>query len=139
MSHVSVSSFLRKVLMADGAIGLVSGLVMALGGAALEGLLGLPAWLLVPAGLSLFVYTAAVFWMALRESVPRGAVWALVAINVAWAVDCVAIAAGPWFEPTRLGLAFLAANVVNVLVFAELQYMALRRGGAAQHAQRQLA
>lgn len=140
MSQVSVSTFLQRVLVADGAIGLVSGLVMALGGASLEGLLGLPAWLLVPAGLSLFVYTAAVFWMARRASVPRGAMWVLIAINVAWAVDCVAIAAGPWFAPTGLGHAFLAAHVITVLVFAELQFMGLRRGdSAARSGQRQLA
>ena len=139
MSHVPVSSFLRTVLLADGAIGLASGLVMALGGDWLVGLLGLPASLLVPAGLALFVYAAVVFWMARRPSVPRLAVWVLIAINVAWAVDCVAIAAGPWFEPTALGLAFLAAHVITVLVIAELQYTGLRRGGAAHHGQRQLA
>ncbi len=139
MSHVSVSTFLRRVLVADGAIGLASGLLMALGGTWLEGLLGVPAWLLVPAGLSLFVYTAAVVWMARRASVPRLAVWALVAINLAWALDCVAVAAGPWFAPSMLGQAFLAAHVIAVLVFAELQFMALRRDGAAHHSPRQLA
>lgn len=140
MSNVPVSTFLQRVLLADGAISLASGLLMALGGSWLEGLLGLPAWLLVPAGLSLFVYTAAAFWMARRASVPRLAVWVLIAINVAWAVDCVAIAAGPWFAPTGLGQAFLAAHVITVLVFAELQFMGLRRGdGAARTGQRQLA
>lgn len=139
MSHVPVSSFLRKVLLADGAISLASGLVMVLGGAWLKSRLGLPAWLLVPAGLALFAYTAAVWWMARRAGVPRVAVWAVIAINLAWAVDCVAIAAGPWFAPTGLGQAFLAAHVITVLVFAELQFMALRRGGAAHHGQRQLA
>ena len=140
MSHVSVSSFLRTVLLADGAIGLASGLVMVLGGAWLAGLLGLPTWLLAPAGLSLFVYAAAVFWMARQASVPRLAVWVLIAINVAWAVACMAIAAGPWFEPTTLGQAFLAAHVITVLVIAELQYMGLRRGDSAARAgQRQLA
>ncbi len=63
MSHVPTTffgslSFLRKVLFADAAISAACGALMALGGTPLQGLLGLPAGVLVPAGPSLFVYAA---------------------------------------------------------------------------------
>jgi len=132
MSHVSTSfgslSFLRKVLFTDAAICVVCGALMAFGGAPLHGLLGLPAGVMTPAGLSLFVYAAFVTWLARRPVVPRAGVWAAVAINLVWAVDCLAVAFGPWFAPTTLGQAFLVVQVVTVIAFAELQVIGLRKG-----------
>ena len=133
MSHVSTSffgslSFLRKVLFADAAISAACGALMALGGTPLQGLLGLPAGVLVPAGLSLFVYAAFVVWLARRPVIPRAGVWAAVVINLVWAADCLAVAFGPWFAPTGLGQAFLVVQVVTVVAFAELQVMGLKRG-----------
>ncbi|MET0351005.1 MAG: hypothetical protein ABW067_14535 [Rhizobacter sp.] len=132
MSHVSTSSgslsFLRKVLFADAAISAACGALMAFGGSPLQGLLGLPAAMLAPAGLSLFVYAAFVAWLARRPVVPRAGVWAAVVINLVWAVDCLAVAFGPWFAPTGLGQAFLVVQVVTVVAFAELQVMGLKRG-----------
>lgn len=124
-------SFLRKVLWADAAVSAAAAAVMSFGGGLLASPLGLPTNLLMPAGLSLFVYAAFVLWLARRPVVPRAGVWAAVAINVVWAVDCLAIAFGPWFEPTGLGIAFLVAQVVTVGVFAELQVMGLGRGDRA--------
>lgn len=139
MSHVSVSTFLRRVLLADAILSVPSGAAMALGGGLLAPWLGLPAWLLVPGGVALVAYAALLFWMAGRPSVPRSVLWLFIGFNLVWAIDCVAIAAGVWFAPTPLGLAFLGVHVLAGLVFAELQFMGLRRGGAAQHGQRQLA
>jgi hypothetical protein len=139
MSHVSVSTFLRRVLLADAVLSVPSGAAMALGGGLLAPWLGLPAWLLVPAGIALVAYAALLFWMAGRPSVPRAALWLFIGFNIVWAIDCVAIAAGVWFTPTPLGLAFLGLHVLAGLVFAELQYMGLRRGSAARTGQRQLA
>ncbi|MBC7954489.1 MAG: hypothetical protein H7Y33_01295 [Cytophagales bacterium] len=139
MSQMLISSFLRRVLLADAAVSLAAGAVMVLGGAWLQGLLQLPALLLVPSGLSLFGYAALLGWLARRASVRRDAVWLLVVGNLAWAVACLAIAAGVAFAPSVLGQAFLGAQVIAVLVFAELQFMALRRAGAARGSQGQLA
>lgn len=121
------ASFLRKVLWADAAVSAAAGAVMCFGGGLLASPLGLPTHLLMPAGLSLFVYAAFVLWLARRPLVPRAGVWAAVVINVVWAVDCLAIAFGPWYAPTGLGVVFLVAQVVTVGVFAELQAVGLRR------------
>ena len=140
MSHVSASTFLRRVLLADAVLSLPSGAAMALGSGLLSHWLGLPAWLLVPGGVALVAYAVLLFWMAERPSVPRAALWVFIGFNLVWAIDCVAIAAGVWFAPTPLGLAFLGLHVLAGLVFAELQFMGLRRGdSAARTGQRQLA
>jgi hypothetical protein len=132
VSHVSVSRFVRNVLLADAAVSAAVGLVMALGGAALQPLLGLPASLLVGAGLFLFAYVAVLVWLSRRESLPRVALWVLMGTNLLWAVECVVIALGNGYAPTLLGQIFLGMNVVTVLVFAELQFICLRR--SPQHA-----
>ena len=140
MSHVPASTFLRRVLLADAVLSLPSGAAMALGGGLLSQWLGLPAWLLVPGGVALVAYAVLLFWMAERPSVPRVALWVFIGFNLVWAIDCVAIATGVWFAPTALGLAFLGLHVLAGLVFAELQFMGLRRGdSAARSGQRQLA
>ena len=139
MSSISVSTFLRRVLLADALVSLAAGAVMALGGFWLQGVLKLPTVLLVPAGLSLFVYAALVWGLSREATLPRAAVWLVIGCNVVWAIDCVAIAAGVWFAPNLLGQAFLGAQVLTVLVFAELQFMGLRRAGAGRHGQGQLA
>ncbi|MEO8155781.1 MAG: hypothetical protein ABI605_22170 [Rhizobacter sp.] len=131
MSHVFVSSFLRRVLAADALISGVVGAVVALGGTGLQSWLHLPVGLLVPAGLGLLGYAAWVVWLSRQDSVPRAAVWFAIACNLVWAVDCVATAAGPWFEPNLLGEVFLGVQVVTVLVLAELEFVGLRRSGSA--------
>jgi hypothetical protein len=122
-----MSRFLRNVLLADAAVSGAAAAAMLLGGSWLQSLLNLPGELLLPAGLVLAAYAGLVAWLARRESLPRVTVWALIACNVAWAADCVAIAIAPWFAPNALGQAFLGLQVVAVLAFAELQFMALRR------------
>lgn len=121
-------TFLRKVLWADALVSAAAGAVMAFGGTPLQALTGLPGTVLLPAGLSLFVYAAFVVWLATRAATPSAGVWAAVAINLVWAVDCLAIAFGPWFTPGAVGQAFLVAQAVTVIVFAELQVIGLRRG-----------
>ncbi len=132
MSQVLVSRFVRNVLLADAAVSAAAGAVMALGGAALQALLGLPGSLLVPAGLLLFPYAAVLVWLSRRERLPRAALWVLVVGNLLWAMECVVIALGHGYAPSVLGQVFLALQAIAVGVFAELQFICLRR--PQQHA-----
>ena len=137
MSHLNVTPFLRKVLLADAVVSGAAGLVMLAGGAALQALLQLPGWLMLGGGATLVAYAAFLGWLSRRASVPRGLVWALVVLNVGWALDCALIAFGGWLQPSGLGQAFLGVQIAAVLVFAELQFIALQRGrapGAQVHA-----
>ena len=130
LSSLQVSVFLRRVLLADAAVSTVCGALMAFGAALLGPLLGIGATLLVPAGLALFPYAAYLVWLARRRAVPRAAVWIPIVLNVVWAADCLLVLFGGRYAPTLLGELFVGANIVTVLVFAELEYIGLRRSYA---------
>ena len=120
-------SFLRRVLLADAAVSAVVGVLMAAASDSLQALLGLPASLLVGAGLALLPYAAYLAWIATRAAVPRAAVWVPIVLNLLWAIDCLVVAFGGGYAPSVLGQAFAVVQVVTVLVFAELEFMGLRR------------
>lgn len=121
-------SFLRRVLVADAAVSAAAGALMAAAAGPLEGLLGLPATLLVVAGLALFPYAAYLLWLARQPKLPRAAVWVTIVLNVVWAADCTLV--GTAYDPSTLGIAFLAAQGLTVLLFAELAFIGLRRSAA---------
>ncbi|MEP7101235.1 MAG: hypothetical protein ABI781_12045 [Burkholderiales bacterium] len=122
--------FLRRVLWADAIVSAAVGVVMTLGANALQGLLGLPASLLALAGVALFPYAAYVAWLATRRAVPRAAVWAAIVVNVVWAIDCAFLLFGSGLRPTWLGEAFVVMQIATVLVFAELEFIGLKRACA---------
>jgi len=125
------SAWLRRVLFADAAVSLVTGLLMALGASLLAPLTGLPAALLVPAGLALLPYAAFLVWLAARAAVPAAALWLPIGLNLLWALDCAWAAFGGVFAPSALGLAFVGVQALAVLVFAELEFTGLRRASRA--------
>lgn len=131
MNTSNTSSFLRRVLVADAATSGASGLLMALGSAPLENLLGVPASLLRYAGLSLLPFAALVAYLATRRSLPRAAVRAVIALNALWAADSILLLVGGWVGPTALGYAFVIAQALVVALFAEAQYVGLRRSAAS--------
>lgn len=125
------SPFLRNALRADAAISSVAGLAMLLGSGPLAAWTGLPAGLLLGAGLAMIPFVALVAWLSTRETVAPGLVWAVIAMNVVWAIDCAWAALGAGLAPTAFGIAFLAAQAVTVLVLAELEFTGLRRAPRA--------
>ena len=124
---VRPGTFLRRVLLADAATSAAVGACMAGAAGPLQRLTGLPVSVLVGAGLALFPYAACLLWLATRPAVPRAAVWAPIVLNVLWAIDCAVLAFAGGFAPNALGLAFLAVQAGTVLVFAELEFIGLRR------------
>ncbi|TFZ02408.1 hypothetical protein EZ313_14165 [Ramlibacter henchirensis] len=127
-TFASSPRFLRGVLWADAASCLATGTLQLSAIDALPRLFGLPQTLLLDSGIFLVAYALMAAWAATREVPPRGWV-ALFAIgNVAWAIGCAAVVA--LLQPTALGIAWIAAQAVAVLVLADLQWMGLRRGAA---------
>jgi hypothetical protein len=106
-------------------------LLLAFGGRMLEGVLGLPASLLTSAGVSLIAYTVFLVWLIRRDTLPRGAVWFVIAGNALWAIDSVLLLFTNWIDPTVIGQAFVVFQAVVVAVFAEAQYVGLRRAQTA--------
>jgi hypothetical protein len=104
---------------------------MAAGAGPLQRLTGLPANLLIPAGLALLPYAAYLVWAATRRTLPRAAIWVPIVLNVLWAVDCAIVAFGGAFAPSAIGLVFIAVQAVTVLAFADLEFIGLRRASQA--------
>jgi hypothetical protein len=125
------SGLLRLALKLDAVATGALGLLALAAGPLLADLLGIPNGLLLPLGLFLIVYAAAVWFVGTRPIVKRPAVWTAVALNLVWAVDSVIAVAAGWLPLTMLGTAFVLAQAVAVLVFAELQLLGLRRARPA--------
>jgi hypothetical protein len=130
MSTIHPTPFLRNVLLLDAAASGATGLVLIAGAGLLEGLLGLSVALMREAGLILIPYVVFVAWVGTRERVPRGAVWAIIAANVLWAIASGALLVSGRVAPTALGTAFVIGQAVVVALLGELQYAGLKR----QHA-----
>ena len=131
MSHpIQPDLFLRRVLWADAIVSAAVGAVMALGANPLHGLLGLPAALLVAAGVALFPYAAYVAWLATRRAVPRAAVWVAIVVNLVWAIDCAMLLVRSSVALSLLGEAFIVLQIVTVLAFAALEFIGMRRACA---------
>jgi hypothetical protein len=125
------SLLLRRVLAADALISGVSALAMSLAGLPLSVLLALRVPLLIGAGVLLLPYAVLVGVLAALQRVPRLLVWAVIAANVLWALGCAALLIEGAVQPTLLGVAFVVAQAVMVLVIAELQFIGLRRSQQA--------
>ena len=127
MPMLHPSPLLRQALLSDAVTSAACGLLMLLGAGPLSGLLGLPEMLLRLAGAVLLPYAALIAYLGLREQLQRPNVWAVVIGNVIWTADSLLLLMSGWVEPTRAGYAFVIAQALVVLMYAELQYMGLRR------------
>jgi hypothetical protein len=129
MSTLHSNPFLRNALLLDAAATGATGLLLIGGAGLLEGLLGLPAGLMRSAGLVLIPFVAFVAWAGTRAPAPQGAVALIIAVNVLWVVASVCLLLSGLVAPTLLGYAFVLAQAVAVALFAELQYVGLKRSG----------
>jgi hypothetical protein len=127
MSTIHPTPFLRNVLLIDAVASGATGLLLIAGAGLLDGLLGLPAALMREAGLILVPYVAFVAWVGTRETIARGAVWAIIAANALWAVATVGLLVSGLVAPTALGIAFVIAQAAVVALLGELQYAGLKR------------
>ena len=120
--------FLRLALLGDAAASGATGLLLAAAAGPLAPLLGLPEPLLRVAGLVLLPYAALVAWAGRAAAPPRGAVWAIIVVNLLWVADSLLLLALPRLAPTGLGIAFVLAQALVVLGFGLAQWAALRQG-----------
>ena len=122
---------LRLALKLDAVASGALGLLAAAAAPVLDGLLGIPAALLLPLGLFLVAYAAAVWLTGARTPVSRAAVRGIIGLNALWTVGSLAIVAGGWPALTPLGVVFVVAQAGAVALFAALQLAGLRRLRAA--------
>lgn len=130
MTPIRSSAFLRRVLTIDAVFSGVSGIAMIAFAAAFANLLQLPVELISEAGIILVpfaAFAAFVGFVASRSEPARVAVWAIIAINIVWAVDSIVLLFGGWVAPNALGYAVVIAQAAGVLLLADLEYRGMKR------------
>ena len=127
------STLLRRALLADAIFsGVSAALASRFGAGALAPLFNLPEALLRETGLFLIAYTALVGWLGTRPVGAEGAgVLVVVAGNAAWTLGSIALLFSGAVSPNLLGELVVVAQAIATGVFAELQYIGLRRSGGA--------
>jgi hypothetical protein len=128
---LAVTSFLRRTLTVDAAISGATGLLLLVSAGMLAQLLDVPESLLRYSGVALVPFAIYVALIARRHTVPRASVVAIIALNIAWVAGSVWVALGGAMRPSPLGYAFIIAQAIAVAVFAELQYVGLRKGSTS--------
>jgi hypothetical protein len=119
--------FLRTVLAADAIACGVMGALLIAGARPFADLFGLPVLLLIGAGVFLVPLAAWVGWLSQKAQPSRRAVWLLIVGNAVWVVESLLLLVLDWVQPTSLGTTFIVAQAVATAVFAELEYVALKR------------
>jgi hypothetical protein len=121
------SRLLRFALKLDAAASGLSAALLLAGVPLLEGPLGAPRAFLWPVGLFLGAYASAVWIVATRPRVSRPAARTVVAINLLWVIESVALVAAGWLPLTALGTVSVLAQAAAVALAADLQIVGLRR------------
>jgi hypothetical protein len=129
MIHPSL--FLRRAILADAIVSGAMALLLTFDARMLAPLLNLPEALLRETSLFLIAYAALVGWLGTRSSMPKMLVGTVIAGNAAWTLGSIALLFSGAVTPNLLGEAFIAVQAIATGVFAELQYIGLRRSGGA--------
>lgn len=127
---IEASTFLRRALLADAVFSGIAALGFTFGAAAFARLFSLPDMLLLEAGLFLIAYTALVGWLASRATVAKPLVLLVVIGNAAWTVGSIALLLSGAVSPNLAGELMVVAQAIATGVFAELQYVGLRKSGS---------
>jgi len=128
---IQPSSFLRRALLADAVFSGVAALALTFGAGTLATLLNLPQALLLQAGLFLIAYTAFVGWLGSRQSMLKMLVLIVIIGNAAWTLGSIALLFSGSVSPNLLGQIFVVAQGIATGVFAELQYVGLRKSASS--------
>jgi hypothetical protein len=129
MIHPSL--FLRRALLADAIFSGVSAVGLTLGAGMLASLLNLPEALLRETGLFLIAYSIFVGWLGTRALLAKALVLIVVAGNAAWTLASIWLLFSGMVSPNLLGEIVVVAQAIATGVFAELQYLGLRKSGSA--------
>ena len=126
---INPSQLLRRALLADAVFSGVSAVGLTLGAGLLAPFFNLPEALLRETGLFLIAYAALVAWLGTRQTVLKALVLFVVAGNAAWTLASIALLFSGAVNPNLLGEIVVVAQAIATGVFAELQYIGLRKSG----------
>lgn len=126
-SSVRHDTFLRRALVLDAAVTATNGLAYLALGQVLDGPLGLSSALLQPLGALLLSFAVVVWCIASGPHLHTGAVRAVIALNVVWALESTIAVASGWLTPTSIGTVWVLLQAGTVAGFAALQLRGLRQ------------
>ena len=126
------SAFLRRILLADTATCVASGMLTSLLTSTVAGLTQIPPAVLLYSGLSLFPIAAFMAVVATRAALPVAGVWLVIIGNVGWVLGSLWLAVGGAISPNGLGMAFILAQATAVAVLAALEYAGVRHMTASR-------
>jgi hypothetical protein len=125
------SQFLRRALLADAIFSGVSAVELTLGAGAFAVLFSMPEALLRETGLFLIAYTALVGWIGTRPVIQKVLVVLVAAGNALWTLASIALLLSGAVSPNVAGQIVIIAQAIATGVFAELQYVGLRRSSGS--------
>ncbi|MDR6662756.1 hypothetical protein J2W51_005349 [Tardiphaga robiniae] len=131
---INPSLLLRRAIQIDAVVSGAMALLLTFAAGLLAPLLHLPEALLLESGLFLIAYAALVGWLGTRATMPKLLVLVIIVGNALWTLGSIGLLFSGAVTPNLLGQIFVAAQAIAVGVFAELQYIGLRRSAAAQAA-----
>lgn len=130
--NVTVTPFIRNALLLDAAASGATALLAIAGAPFLSPILGLPAAVLAWAGVVLVPFVLLLLASARRQTVARMTLVDIIAINVLWVAASFGLLVSGLVSPNALGIAFVSAQAIAVALFAELQFIGMRRATAQQ-------
>lgn len=131
---INPSLLLRRAIQIDAVVSGAMALLLTFAAGMLAPLMHLPEALLLESGLFLIAYAALVGWLGTRAAMPKLLVLVIIVGNALWTLGSIGLLFSGAVTPNLLGQIFVAAQAITVGLFAELQYIGLRRSAAAQAA-----
>ena len=130
MTASSSSEFLRRSLLLDIGFSGAAALMLIAGAGFLSGLLGFSESFLRAVGLVLVPFLGLLAF-ALSQPSRRPVIWTVIVCNAAWVVASIGLLVSGLASPTGLGYAFVLAQAAAVGLFADLQFVGLKKTSPA--------
>jgi len=119
----------RNAVLADGVISGAMGALLIVAAGPLSGLLGISAGFLFWVGVAFMPWMLALLLIGRKDQPSARAVETVIALNMLWVVASIGLIIFGPFDMTGLGIAFVAAQALAVTIFADLQFVGLKREG----------
>src|SRR5688572_20599376 len=126
------SLLLRRALVLDAVVSGATVLLLVTAAGLLANVLALPETLLRYAGAGLVPFVFFVAYVARQPKVPRAGLLSIIVLNVAWVLASLWLLLGDEVRPNALGTAFIIVQAVAVALFAEMQFIGLRRAAGPE-------
>lgn len=121
------ATLLRRALLGNAAFSATCGALIVTFDARIVGLMSSVQYPIWPLGLMLLAFAASLLWISTRPAIGSAWVTSVIVADLGWVAGTVGVLLGWHGMLTAAGLWILAVVGVFVFVFAELQWLGLRR------------